>query len=797
MSELSPQALIICPLCGLSVAPGDYDHHLRADHRVVHYRGARRELADALEAIRADLTGDAPQPEAWQTLVRLAREEHGQGGPDWLAGWLTTALRRVPEGKLGALLPALAGLVASGDEEVRALAERSEPAPRALALECLARRPAPVPGKLLSALRGLMYDRTLPAKAQERVAASHLAAVGAEELGGRMLRWLTAKLGRAEALRRLRRLLKLTGGHRLIDEAASKRTKRARLECPRCGVRLRRSEMEQHLWKGHRLLLEGVRVVGPWEVIEGWARQYQQTGDAELLERCRVAAERVEPEGGLERLGRVLLAVGAAEPGQRAAHLAKARERHAGACPWCYALVPVTVEAAPTELNLRPGRLSGGGYEVEAPENGLYTRLRIATPRGVVYEGREPGRLWTQGGAAAAFAGPLAGLALLVAALWPAWLGQPLPGVLFLVMLAQLVALFAWLLARPDRPSEERLLTYAWEKLVPALNGGGLQDSGFVAGLARLTWRLGRTDVPAGVVEAQLQLLSGAKAPPGHLAAVCRLAAELTAARGGDPVRQVERWAARCFEGQWPLSFLQHLLDGWSAPWWTAGQRARLRARLCDRAFEAGFEVQGLLDAGNNAPALGAVLRLDDERVLAGLRLMWSLRATRPWDKLGEARSAFELATEPGRVGLFEKHPGLLLWQEDRASVMVGPGAASYMRAAEVLLTVQGVWVQGELFRAPPRVFEVRARSVGWELRLDGRAFRSPDDLDALSRLLEKWFRFAFHEVLPGVDRARGWVSPERPALLRAWGAVPCPECGKFSLPKVGEVGLALEEKAE
>src|SRR5262249_13861355 len=151
---------------------------------------------------------------------------------------------------------------------------------------------------------------------------------------------------------------------------------------------------------------------------EGWARQYQQTGEAEYLERCRVAAARVSPEGGAERLGRLLLSVGIADAGQRAALLANAQEQHATACPWCYALVPVTMEMQPTEVNLRPGRLSAGEYEVEVSERGLYTWLRIATPRGVVYQGREPAQAFTPTGAATAFAGPIAALALLLALVW-------------------------------------------------------------------------------------------------------------------------------------------------------------------------------------------------------------------------------------------------------------------------------------------------------------------------------------------------------------------------------------------
>jgi hypothetical protein len=85
---------------------------------------------------------------------------------------------------------------------------------------------------------------------------------------------------------------------------------------------------------------------------------------------------------------------------------------------------------------------------------------------------------------------------------------------------------------------------------------------------------------------------------------------------------------------------------------------------------------------------------------------------------------------------------------------------------------------------------------MGTELILGRQVFRSSGDLDALSRRLEKWFRWVFHEVLPQVDRVLTWESPHRLGLLRAWGAVECPECKQWLLPRVGQVGIALEAKA-
>ena len=65
---------------------------------------------------------------------------------------------------------------------------------------------------------------------------------------------------------------------------------------------------------------------------------------------------------------------------------------------------------------------------------------------------------------------------------------------------------------------------------------------------------------------------------------------------------------------------------------------------------------------------------------------------------------------------------------------------------------------------------------------------------DELAKRMERWFRFAFLEFLPMTGQAAYWKPPDRAALLRAWGAVPCPECGVPLLPRVGQVGLPLDE---
>jgi hypothetical protein len=60
---------------------------------------------------------------------------------------------------------------------------------------------------------------------------------------------------------------------------------------------------------------------------------------------------------------------------------------------------------------------------------------------------------------------------------------------------------------------------------------------------------------------------------------------------------------------------------------------------------------------------------------------------------------------------------------------------------------------------------------------------------------MERWFRFAFSEFLPALPGVEKWQAPDRLAILRAWGAIACPECHRQLLPRVGQVGTALEEE--
>lgn len=799
---LRPPAVPACPLCQAPLAAVSYDDHLRISHRLYRYRDVHRSPDDTLAALLADLVTPKPDPAAWQLLLRLARAEHEHDADRFVTAQLTKALRRVGDDRREAVFTALALVVASGNLPlITILAYSRSRTARQFALDCLAHYPPPYDRHVRKVYKHLLADATLPPEARTKVLALALPNLDAKP-ASKLLSGLLQSLSTKRALDAVEALERRAGPSPLLDRKRERCHDRLRMTCPRCGVECRRKEMVAHLWASHRLLLDGARVRDPWGVVQDWLDAARKDRDPTWIDRCRIAVEKIDPQRGKAQLDRLLLSRGQADLTTRRAFFDDARDQHAGTCPACFALVPVPPEEPPLDVKLWTDRLVAGGYRVTIDETGPRPWVVVATPTAVVYQGMEPDHPWTPRGAAFLYAGIVVLVALLCAMLWPSPLGSPVLPVSLLLFAATMLHVGIRLAMRSTMGLEERLLAACWRLLVPELHSGGfkLSDSAFAAGLVAWYSKRGRRDVPEADLGELIRLTEAAvlagQAPAGHLAILIRAQIEQAADDDDDPVPLVVRHLGRCFQGKLPLSFAQQLLESWTAEWWTPINLARLRILVCDRAFEAGYEVQTLLDAGQNAPALGTVLNCQARRSLAALRLIWSWRATRPWDRLGEVATAFELAADPVRAESLAEHPDLLLYQEDRRTHIVADGGRDRFAPARIQVTLAGVWLQEIVFSVPPRVFEVRKRSMGTELILGRQFFRSQSDLDPLSRRLEKWFRWTFHEVLPQVDRVLEWQSPHRAALLRAWGAVPCPGCGQYLLPRVGEVGIAVEEKA-
>jgi len=796
-----PEALLVCPECRGTLYPADFETHLRQVHRIYQFRGVRRSFNDTFAALLDALTAEQTDAEAWRTLSAIAVEDHGPHADIFLATTLGQVLTRVEPERRAPVIDSLGGAIGrSGMTSLAVtLASEEEVLVRQLALVVLAHLPQPIEEVLIPPLRGLLRDRRLPTELQFGALAAVLETVGADgALAEELLQALISGLGKSRSIKRLRRFEKRAGPGPVLKAMCEKLEDQLRMSCPRCAIQLRRPEMIGHLWDEHRLLLDGRRVREPWAIIEEWIARYRERREPEWIDRCRTLVQRLDSEEEARRFHRLLLSNGIADDEAQRDLIEAAVEQHASCCPWCYGLVPVPREVPLLLLNHYRGRLSAGGYRVEVSERGLCSSLEIATPKELLYEGLEPGQFWTRRGILIVLVGPLVLLALVVSLGLIAPRIKPLGPVVALLLAALVVHLVTHWWWRPRVPADVRARNYAWTMLAPHLheNGYRLEDSAFLAGLARISLEDGYAPLRASLLPELVKrtetALAGGVAPAGHLAALRRLAIEDAVAQDADPVPLVVDLLTRCFEGRLSLGFAEHLLAQWRTSWWTAGNLARLRVLLCDRAFEAGFEVRNLLDAGRTAPALGAVLATADSSALAALRLLWSLRPTRPWDRCGDPWTVFDLAADPKRADLLGRYPDLLLWQEEREWLVAAPGDTD-PSTAHIFFCIRGVLLQGILFTETPRVVEVNARWRYSDLVLGEHRFRSPGQLDALTLRMERWFRYAFGEFLPALPNVEKWKAPDRMAILRAWGACSCPECQRPLLPRVGEVGISLE----
>jgi len=561
------------------------------------------------------------------------------------------------------------------------------------------------------------------------------------------------------------------------------------LPCPLCPVRLQRRDMVKHLWLQHRLLLDGQRAREPWAVVEDWTQGYRDTGDRQFLVRGLDLARHLDAEHGADRLQQLLA-------GREPDPFAEARRRGGSLCPHCFALLPVAAEPAVVPATLSHGRIRARGYRVEISERGMAPVLTLETPQGVVFRGPEGSPRWTHRGAMVLFVWPPAFLALALAAVLRA---LDLPAAVP-VVLALAVAVLAYLYIRIrglfyENPLD-RAVDHTWSQLAPRAHQDGFstEDSEFLAGLALASIGRGHHALRERVLEQILNQTEKAaragQAPLTHLAALWRLAVTDAAALGTDPVTLVARQISRCLEGAVPLIFAEHLLGQWEASWWGRGNLARLRVLLCARAFDAGFEVGDLLQAGRLVPALGDILEMDQPRELARLRFLWSIQAASPWSKCGEAVPVFELAAHAtqGEEHL-ERNPDLLL--------LPAQPAAGLAATPAIRLCAHGVVFGEASFSDVPRTIEVKGlkattEGARYQLLVDDRVFWFEQDPDPLARRLERWCHYFFRDFAAQADTQPLSRTSLAGAQLQAREAKACPECGKEFVPSRGNLGLLV-----
>jgi hypothetical protein len=562
--------------------------------------------------------------------------------------------------------------------------------------------------------------------------------------------------------------------------------------------------MFRHVWLDHQMLLDGDKARPPWELLAQWVREYRRGNHPTALSRCRVLATHLNPRWGRTRIECLLDAEDKGVPEALGALVAEAAASHVSLCPQCFAFVPTPLEREPFGISFSHGRLSAHGFKVEVTEKGFFPRLQVESPSSIIYHGKEPGRWLTYRGGLWLFLGPLALLSLLFAV---GVLDAGIPSVWPVLGLFLFAWMVQWILRfrtrRFPEPSE-RALTYAWSHLAPRLQERefSLEESSFLAGLALTTIAEGTVSPEKETLQRHLQrteqtALAGAGAMR-HLGALWRLAIHLRANAGLDLGQMIAGQVQRCLEGPLSLAFVEGLLAEWQPPDWLQ-QRARVRVLVCERAFEAGFEVADLLEAGETSPSLGRLVG-QDAAALAQLRLLWSLRPRRPWDRFGSALTAFEVAEQMDAAKVLAAFPDLLLRAEVPALPSLLVNGERSARAG-IVLCADGVHFQEAVFTEFPRTIEVISRPGArgrYELIVAESRFRFHADPEPVAGQLERWLRYYFGEFRPQVPEVGQWRSPDLAAVLRARGSVTCPECRCVVLPRLGELALSLDayEKA-
>jgi hypothetical protein len=792
LGSLQAERPVLCPECGQQLVGGQVEGHLRQVHRIFEFRGARRSLQQTLAALLDAVCGQSPDAEAWAALQTIMAEEYAAKAEAMQASWLAQKLFTLSGEQRQQAVESVAEVVAAspgGPRLVLLLAclpreAASRPSGLHLALETTARLPGPVETAVVQAVKPLLGDRQAPVEARQAALVALLRGTAPAGPAAReLLLAFTAGTAKEAAVRRLRGLEQPLGQLPAIDALCQELEDQITMRCTRCPAELPRARMVQHLWDDHRLVLEGRRVREPWRLIEDWLEDYRLERDPQMLARCQELAHRLDPQDGPAHLQRLQLRHGLDEAGARRTLLSRARQEGASVCPNCYALVSAQDSLPPATVDVGPGELEAGGFGVYVSDRWLVPWLTIQTPDEVLCDGLQPGWRQTRAGLAlyVAVAVVLLMLGLMFFVSLPVLLGVS-------VAAAALLGGLGWLSWPAPRPLRDRAIDAAWSMLAPALlEKLTRQASAFLAGLARVSSGRGARKQRADLLEEACAVLEDVlKDDPGrarHLGAVRHLWLDDTAEERADVLPLLLEQAERCLDGKVPLSLLDEVVTPQKSVWERPGIRARLRVLLCVRAFERGLECSDLMDLGRAYPNLGAALGVEDPMALAQVRLLWWLRQARPWARLGDIRTVFELAQDARGVKRLEQCPELLLAVELTPPLYVG---------------TRGVWLEGTWIRELPQSTEIVAQqrhAEGAQLVIVGpHRFRVRDNADELTRVLERCLRYYFRDFLPQAESALRWRAPGTLTALAARNGVKCPECRRRILPCLGEMAILLEE---
>lgn len=610
-----------------------------------------------------------------------------------------------------------------------------------------------------------LLPQLLPLLAEPRVALSARLAAAARALQllpdrRRPVRGVagavTAGVSSSRALERLRHLQNLTKTCHALDDLIAAREQRVKMACPRCKVRLRRTEMVKHLWHEHGLTLDHRTTRPANRTAAALLRDYT-AGDAAALDR---AAELHGPAGL-----RSWIAGSDHAPEEVAALLAAAGDRGAGLCRGCFAEVPVSITPLPPPLSLANGRLAGDGYAVSVGGNAWVRTVALTTPM----QPTARGQFALAPRAAGAF---VAACVVLLAALVQA----PLPVGVALAAVAYLWVRFA----RTQGDANDRAVDAAWGEFAVLL---AESEPG-----SRYLARLCLASLGRGSPERRVELLARIVAAPAEsvaeqqlLAAAAVLQLDDAARFGVDVVAGIAEFIASAFTGVRPTDFAECVAAAYLTRDRSAGDVARLRILVLAAAFEAGHVPRDLVKLCAAAPALARIILAESVARLALLFGLWQTRGANRWHAVGHGNTVFDTARALPRIAAdtLASAPDLLLTHRPERVVedALGP----------VLICARGVVVAGVVLADADA--DVRLESRGRVLVLGSQRVRSDVPLPAdFPRVVQRWLGFR-DRWLVELNDVPADHAPEASQRLLGPVARTCPACGAVGIIGAGAVG--------
>jgi hypothetical protein len=253
---------------------------------------------------------------------------------------------------------------------------------------------------------------------------------------------------------------------------------------------------------------------------------------------------------------------------------------------------------------------------------------------------------------------------------------------------------------------------------------------------------------------------------------------------GRDGPEGLAKLVARALRGDRSTAFAEYVLAAYLSQPRPAGEWERLRILLLAAAFAADLSPRDVLEFAAAAPHLAQAFTWPPHH-LAMLYGIWTNQTARPWQRIDDAQTVFELAERsPSRAGRFLlEEPGLLLVCSTPPELeeTLGP----------LLVTLGGVRLGQETLPEPSSAVQIV--NNGGELIFGSNRHRLSRPLPGdFANVIKGWLRF--RSIVLSEYPTVYWNDEVRSASrLLAPFVVECGECGTRCLPVVGTIARRVD----